>query len=124
VRIRSVRRELVLAPFLLFLGAAALSAQHLPVGGCRAAASCAGPRGFKSLLDFAGEGNPPLFSIGASYQGRLALRVVKPARPDPADSRAVDAAVALFLKRHPLRVPVRPDGATGTKPQNPDRPRS
>ena len=121
MRIRSIRRELVLAPFL-FLGVAALSAQHLPIGGCRAAASCAGPRGFKSLLDFAGEGNPPLFSFGASYQGGLSLRIVKPVRPDPADSRAVEAAVALFLKRHPLRVPARPEDAPA-KPQNPDRPR-
>lgn len=120
VKTRRCRRALLLVP-LLSLGAAAVSAQHLPIGGCRAASSCAGPRGFKSLLDFAGEGQV-FFSIGASYNGGLSLRVVKPVRPEPPDLRAVEAAVALFLARHPLRASAPPEDDTGTKPRNPTRP--
>jgi hypothetical protein len=115
-------RPAVLLAASLFFGTASLPAQHLPAGGCRAAASCAGPRGFSLLRNSSGGGNL-LFSVGASYAGRLSFRVVRPARPEPSDTRAVEAAVALFLKRHPLKGAGRPDGATGTKPQNSDRPR-
>jgi hypothetical protein len=85
-------------------GSQALQAQHLPVQGCRAAISCAGPRGYSTLWQSAGESNVA-FSVGVSvFDGKLRGRVVKPVRTD-IDWRAIDAAVDLFIKRNALRRP-------------------
>ena len=97
------RRLLPFASALLFAAGSA-QAQQLPVMGCRGAASCAGPRGFSTLFQSAGEGTP-FFAVGLSfYDRKFRLRVVTPPSPYP-DFRAIDASVALFVSRHPLRLP-------------------
>ena len=100
---RNVRRALLLTALAGagLLPAARLSAQHLPVQGCRAAISCAGPRGYYSLRNPA-EGNT-LFQVGVGvYDGRLQGRLVRPIRTD-VDWKAVDAAVEIFVRRNRLR---------------------
>ncbi|MFN2385359.1 MAG: hypothetical protein ABR576_03590 [Thermoanaerobaculia bacterium] len=102
-----MRRALLIASFAGLFPAAGLIAQQLPVQGCRAAISCAGPRGYYSLTN-ATEGNT-LFQVGVGlYDGRLQGRLVRPVRSD-VDWRAVDAAVEIFVRRNTLR---RPDPAT------------
>jgi len=84
-----------------------------------------GPRGFKSLLDFAGQSNSyPFFAVRLSYEGGLRVRVARPPRPS-LDSDAIEAAVALFLARHPLKR-ARPGEAEPTgkaPPEPPENPR-
>jgi hypothetical protein len=98
-----VRRALLLAALAGLAPAARSVAQQLPVQGCRAAISCAGPRGYYSLTN-AAEGNT-LFQVGVGlYDGRLQTRLVRPVRAD-VDWKAVDAAVEIFVRRNRLRRP-------------------
>lgn len=98
-----VRRALLLAVLAGLFPAVRLIAQQLPVQGCRAAISCAGPRGYYSLTN-AAEGNT-LFQVGVGLSdGRLQTRFVRPVRAD-VDWKAVDAAVEIFVRRNGLRRP-------------------
>lgn len=100
---KSVRRALLLTALAGLLPAARLTSQQLPVQGCRAAISCAGPRGYYSLRNPT-EGNT-LFQVGVGvYDGRLQGRLVRPIRTD-VDWKAVDAAVEIFVRRNRLRRP-------------------
>lgn len=102
---RNVRRALLLTVLAGLLPAARLAAQQLPVQGCRAAISCAGPRGYYSLRNPT-EGNT-LFQVGVGvYDGRFQGRLVRPIRTD-VDWEAVDAAVEIFVRRNSLRRPDR-----------------
>ena len=115
----NVRRALLLAAVAGLFPAGRLIAQQLPVQGCRAAISCAGPRGYYSLTN-ATEGNT-LFQVGMGlYDGRLQGRLVRPVRAD-VDWKAVDAAVEIFVRRNRLR---RPEAAptSGETPARPERP--
>lgn len=112
---RSARRAVLVLAVAAFVFAEGLQAQQLPVTGCRAAASCAGPRGFSTLRQSSGEVNT-LFSVGFSVaDGRIAWRVVQPPRVD-FDERAVHAAVDLFVRRTPLR---RTDAGGQRAPEEP-----
>lgn len=113
----NVRRALLLTAVAGLLPAARMSAQQLPIQGCRAAISCAGPRGYYSLTN-ATEGNT-LFQVGVGvYNGRFQGRLVRPVRAD-VDWRAVDAAVEIFVRRNRLR---RPEPAPSSdSPVRPDR---
>ena len=81
----------------LFPAADVAPAQQLPVYGCRAAVSCSGSRGFRTLTGGSG-GMFRLPTNDAAFD--VSVRLTLPPPPDLPDREAVEVAVPIVLSRN------------------------
>ncbi len=116
------------AALLLAAPVFATQTVYLPPRG-----STSGPIGFSTVYNSVGDysrgtgtGGAVLFLVRLTYDDRgFHLRVIPPSSPYP-DSKAIDAAVKVFIARHPLNPSNRPNPLDEKKsvPDSPaERPR-
>lgn len=118
-----MRREAGLAVLALFAGGSTvLEGQQIPVSGCGAALSCAGPRGFSTLT---GKTNNNILTISSrGWQPRLDVGVNLPPPPTPLDEGAVATGAAIVLSRNrKLRENLSVASAAAAPPKAPVTPR-